>query len=118
MSARDRQCFRSEVGRRRRACEFEQLSEKPRKQLPRLLSRYQKCVKQMTHFDTFCLGLELQRQRFISSGKGCAAATGSGCVGIGEFKAAAVEPRDEVYDRALEKRDAFGIDVNSKIVQI
>lgn len=54
----------------------------------------------------------------MSRGKRRAAAAGSRCIGIGEFKAAAIEARDEVYDGALEKWDAFRIDVNSKILQI
>ena len=54
---------------------------------------------------------------FRSRGKRSAAAAGSGCVGVGEFKAAAVEARDEIYNGALEEGNTFGIHVNREVLE-
>ena len=54
----------------------------------------------------------------MSRGKRSAAAAGSGRVGVGEFKAAAVESGDEIDNCALEEGDAFRINVNSQVFEI
>src|SRR5919108_5348344 len=49
-------------------------------------------------------------------GERSAAAAGAGGVGIGEFKTAAVNTGDEIYDRALKIGSARSVHVNFKTI--
>ena len=48
-------------------------------------------VKAATEFGRSVAGIRALRRTLMSRGKRCAAAAGSGCVGVGEFKAASIE---------------------------
>ena len=71
-------------------------------------------LKQWTQFGSGVAEIRAFRSNCLLCGKRSAAAAGSGCVRVGEFEAAAVESRDEVYNCTLEEGDTFGININSQ----